>query len=93
MMDRKLTATFDIKPGMEILDELTIEDEVEIVLKGKVTAIRGGEESMERDWEAKDPDKAPKKKRIYPGSVTLELKSVRMARQGEFDAMMEDGNE
>ena len=91
MMDEskpKLTARIDIKPGMDVIDELGLEDDVVLEVRGKVTALRGPEEELVPDYFKKNPD-TNKKKRVYPGSITMEITAVKVKREGEFDGMMD----
>lgn len=90
--EQKLKARFDIKPNMEVVEELGLGDNVTLVLKGKVVSMRGAEQSLEPDYSKVgiEASATKKVKRVYPGSVELELSSVRLALDSEFSTMVDE---
>lgn len=84
----------DSKPKMRLdvskislVGDVSLNDEVEVVVKGRVTSIRGPEQSIGMDY----PDKGKPKEveRTYPGELCVEISAVKVSTVGEFDGMDE----
>lgn len=84
--DRKLCARLDLEKFADASD-LELGQEVEIIVKGKIAALRGPEKRMERDYSSKSEKKV---ERTYPGSVEIEMKSFKLISPSEFAGMEED---
>jgi hypothetical protein len=92
--DGKLCARIDISKASQV-DEVGLDDEVTIVVKGKVKSLRGGEQYKSQDYPAEIGSKAKPKEvvRKIPGSIELEVSEMKVMRDGEFDGMMDgEGN-
>lgn len=87
---KKLCAKIDILKASQV-DEVGLDDEITVVVKGKVRSLRGKEEYKSKDYEASTEKGRQKEiKRIIPGSVELEISEMQVYREGEFDGLMEE---
>jgi len=89
--DEKLCARIDISKASQV-DEVGLDDEVTIVVKGKVKSLRGGEQYKSQDYSTEIGSKAKPKEvvRKIPGSIELEVSDMKVMLDGEFDAMWKD---
>lgn len=83
----KLCARIDIKKANQA-DELELGDETTIVIKGKVKALRGPDEYMSTEYGGKGKEDK-EVKRSHPGSIEIEITSMKVAKDGKFDGMLD----
>jgi len=84
LMDKKTReARIDIRTMKEGMN-LSLGDKVKIELTGKVTSLRGPEESMYKDLKGKT------QKNTYPGSMCIEVEGMEVEVVGDFTGMLED---
>jgi hypothetical protein len=84
-MDRKLTARIDISKASQAGD-LELGQEVSIVIRGKVTALRGPSESLN----VESGSKGKEEKYTYPGSIEIQLEKFAVEGTSGFEALLED---
>jgi hypothetical protein len=87
-MDGKPCARVDLTKA-SVVDNVSIDDIVTVIVTGKVKALRGRDEYKTHDYD----DKGKKGKeitRVNPGSIEIEVSDMRVAKKGEFDGMLED---
>lgn len=84
--DRKMLARIDITKATQV-DDVNLDDEVTIVIKGKVKELRGPSEYMGTEYLSKGKEKEVK--RMTPGEVVLEIGTLTVATDGKFDGMMD----
>ena len=89
-LEEKKTVRVPITPDGKLKD-VSVGDEVTIVLKGKVHALRGKEEHERYDYDS--PGKPKKKKVTDPGRAEIILTSVLIKDSSEFAAMADDFSE
>lgn len=76
----RITARIDLE-SVKTVKDVELGEMVEITIKGKVCSMRGGEESMYKD------EKGKTHKSKYPGTLEVELSSLKVNSPGEFDGM------
>lgn len=86
--DGKLCARVDIQKASQV-DDVSIDDTVTIVVKGKVKSLRGGEQYKSREYLGNGKE-GKEVTRTHPGSIELEITSVEVHGKGAFDGMLED---
>lgn len=74
---KKIKARFDLKKFTSAGD-VSLGDEVEITVRGKVVNLRGPEESMYEDHKGKT------KTSTYPGSMEIDVSTMKVVSKGEF---------
>lgn len=85
--DRKLCARIDISKAKQAAG-LSVGEDVEITIKGKIKSIRGPEEGVRPSYKIGKEGK--EEKYTYPGSIEIELSKYEVAGLGEFAALMDD---
>lgn len=85
--DSKLTARIDIAKASEA-DDVNIDDEITVVIKGKVKRLEGPESFKDTEYLSKDKQKQIV--RTLPGKIELEITKLTVKVEGEFDGMMEE---
>lgn len=81
--ERKLCARVDIDKVKKVND-VNLGDEITLVVKGKVTNLRGPEENLYTNEKGKET------KSTYPGSMEIEIDEMKVMSVGVFDGMEED---
>jgi hypothetical protein len=81
---KSLCARIDLRPNMNLPDGATLGSDVEIIIKGKVTALRGATMDSYKDSKGKTIES------IYPGELKVEVSSVAIGAVGEYDGMEDD---
>ena len=82
--DRKLCARIDISKASQA-GELELGQEVTIQIRGKVTSLRGPEESIYPDG-----PKGKETKHMYPGSIEIQLSKFSVQGASGFEGMEDD---
>ena len=80
---KKIYANIDLRK-VSAVGDVSLGDDVEITIKGKIVGLRGPDESLYTT------DKNKVKKDVYPGNVRVEVTSLQIDNVGEFEPMMED---
>jgi hypothetical protein len=73
---------------VSMVGDVSLNDEVEIKVKGRVTSIRGPEHYIGTDYLGKGKEKEVE--RMYPGSLEVEISSVAIATVNQFEGMDSD---
>jgi hypothetical protein len=81
----KLCARIDIKRANQA-DDLNLHDEATIVIKGKVKRLEGPEEYVGMEYKN---GKEKEVDRQRPGVIELEITSMKVAKDGKFDGMLD----
>lgn len=81
--ERKITARFDLQK-VKTVNEVNLGDTVSVLVRGKVTSMRGPEESLHKDSKGKEH------KSTYPGTLEVEIAKIEISADGEFDGMGDD---
>lgn len=90
MMDKKPTPKLRLDiTKVSMVGDVSLNDEVEIKVKGRVTSIRGPEEYLGTEYLGKGKEKEVE--RICPGTLEVEISAVSVATMNEFDGM--DGDD
>ena len=89
MDGRVVTASIDVMDLLK-LQEMEIGTVVEVLIKGKVTSVRGPEESLGMDYPSTGSKKPKEVKHKYPGNVRLEVQKVEVNPESEFAGMEDD---
>lgn len=91
--DGKPCARVDLKKASQV-DDVSLDDMVTIVVKGKVKSLRGGEQYKTRDYDAAT-EKGREKQvtRIIPGSIEVEVDDMRVQSESAFAGMLKDYDE
>lgn len=82
-VNRKIEARIDLKKVSEVGD-VSLGDDVVVVIRGKITSMRGPEENLYTDIKGKE------KKEVWPGSICVEVAKMSVNPEGEFDGLLED---
>jgi hypothetical protein len=83
----KLCARVDISKASEA-DDVNIGDIVTIVIKGKVKRLEGPEQFKDTEYLGKGKEKEIVRK--IPGSIEIELDSMKVGAESDFSGMLED---
>jgi hypothetical protein len=83
----KLCARLDISSAKQVND-VNLGDEITVVVKGKVKRMDGPSQYTSSEYLGKGKEKEVERK--IPGSVELEITSMEVKTDGEFDGMLED---
>jgi hypothetical protein len=83
----KLCARVDISKASEV-DDVNIDDTVSIVIKGKVKRLEGPEQFKDTDYVGNGKSKEVIRK--IPGTIEIELESMKVMSEGDFSGMLED---
>lgn len=72
------------------VDDVELGSEVTITVTGKVKTLRGPEEGLRESYDypvtgSSKKSKPKEEKYLYPGSLEVEVSSVSIKKQGEFD--------
>lgn len=81
--NRKIKARIDLKQ-IDSVNDVSLGDEITVVVKGKVVELQGPREYMDYDSKGKE---RPQK---WPGELCLEVGKFKIEKLGEFDGMFED---
>lgn len=85
--DNKLCARVDISKASQV-DDVNIDDEVVIVIRGKVKRLEGPEQYKDTQYLGKDKEKQVIRK--IPGKIELEMIEMTVKTEGDFAGMLED---
>jgi hypothetical protein len=83
----KLCARVDISKASEA-DDVNIGDTVSIVIKGKVKRLEGPDQYKDTNYVGNGKSKEVIRK--IPGSIEIELDSMKVMSEGDFSGMLED---
>lgn len=83
---RKLCARIDLK-NASIVNDVNVEDTITVMVKGKVTMLRGTEEGTTNRYVGDGKEKKVQYKE--PGVLELDITSVTISADGTFDGMLE----
>lgn len=81
--EKKLHMRLDINK-VSTVGDVALGDLVTVTVQGKVTSMRGPEESLYTDGNGKD------KANTYPGCLEVQVAKISIAPKGAFSAMEED---
>ena len=84
--DSKLCARVDISKAEQVND-VNLDDEVTIVIKGKVKRLEGEEQFKTTEYK-NGKEKAVNRK--HPGHIEVEISSMKVTTSGEYDGLLED---
>jgi hypothetical protein len=87
--DRPLKARFDIC-DFEDAEGLELGKVVTMVMKGKVTNLRGPEKGLSSPISTTGKKPGKEEEYTYPGSVEIEINSMAVKTESEFEAMVEE---
>lgn len=85
---KKLCARIDISTAKQVND-VNLDDEITIVLKGNVKRLDGPEQYKTTEY-AGNGKKDKEVKRLMPGTIELEIDSMTISSAGEYDGMMDE---
>jgi hypothetical protein len=85
--DSKLCARVDISKASQA-DDVNIDDEVVIVIRGKVKRLEGPEQFKDTDYMGGGKSKPIIRK--LPGKIEVEILDMTVKTEGDFDGMMDD---
>lgn len=72
---------------ISLVGDVALNDEVLVKVKGRVTAIRGPEQSLEVPYDSKNKKEIA---RVYPGSLEVEIDKVEIQTEDQFAGLDED---
>lgn len=84
--DAPLTARIDVKKA-SMVNDVGLDDIVTITLKGKVKSIAGAREEKGMEYMGKGKEKEVK--RLFPGSLEIEVSSIKVMGEG-YGAALDD---
>lgn len=84
--DSKLCARVDISKADQV-NEIELDDEVTIVIKGKVKRLEGPEQFKSTEYKN---GKEKEVNRKHPGHIEVEIISMKVSADNEFEGLLED---
>ena len=77
---------------VSMVGDVSLNDEVEITVKGRVVSIRGPEQYLTSPYDScEGKGKIKEEERVYPGCLEVEIGTVTVGKMNEFEGM--DGDE